>query len=196
VVVGQAQWNTPIPVDPGDVTVEASAPGRKTWRGSVSVAARAPGQLEVPALESEPVASVPASAAEPRSKSDPPAAPAPAPSGAQRTIAVVAGAAGVVALGVGSVFGLVSAGKKSDADKHCDGANVCDDEGLGLRRDAISAGTISTVGFVAGGVLAAAGVVLWVTAPRRTPATGMTSPGLRAGVSPRWGGLAFQMELP
>jgi hypothetical protein len=194
VIVGQAQWNTPLPVDPGSLTVEAAAPGHKTWRGVVTVQARAAGQIYVPALEREAVAQPP-----------PPGTALPQPNepdrgrsfGTQRTMAVVAGAAGIVALGVGGVFGLVSMSKKGDADTHCDAGNTCDDDGLALRRDAISAGNLSSVFFVAGGVLAATGIVLWLTAPSRTAASGAALPlAPRASISPRWAGIALQMELP
>ncbi len=109
------------------------------------------------------------------------------PFGAQRTIAVVTAGAGLVALGIGGVFGIISMSKKSNANEHCDAGNTCDDDGLKLRHDAISAGNLSSVFFVAGGVLAATGAVLWLTAPSRS---------LRAGIAPRWAGLDFQMELP
>ena len=194
VVVGKAQWNTPIPVDPGEVALEATAPGRKTWRTAIAIQARASSQVQVPSLEVEAV-----KAALPESPMGAMGAPDRAPSsfGTQRTVAVVAGAAGVVALGIGSVFGIVSMSKKGDADTHCDPNNACDDEGLGLRRDAISSGTLSSIGFVAGGVLAATGVVLWVTAPSRPAQAGAASPRApRAGIAPRWGGLMFQAELP
>ena len=198
VVVGRAQWNTPIPVDPGHISLEASAPGRKTWRSVVAVQERATGQIEIPLLAIEAAASTPAVGSPPPDTKANVAPPeGGAPFGTQRTVAVVAGAAGVVALGVGSVFGIVSMSKKGDADKHCDANNVCDDEGLGLRRNAISAGSLSSIGFVAGGVLAAAGVVLWFTAPPRAAKSGATAPPApRAGIAPRWGGITFEAELP
>jgi len=52
----------------------------------------------------------------------------------------------------------------SDAKSTCAG-NTCDDKGYSGWQDARSSATIGTVGFVAGGVLAAAAVVLWITAP-------------------------------
>jgi hypothetical protein len=55
--------------------------------------------------------------------------------------------------------------------------------------DAKSQATISTVGFIAGGVVLAAGVVVYLTAPKARPATairlmpavGMGEVGLRVG---------------
>jgi hypothetical protein len=37
-VVGQSEWNTPIPIDPGDHTVVATASGRRAWSTRVTVA--------------------------------------------------------------------------------------------------------------------------------------------------------------
>lgn len=197
VAVGRAQWNSPMPVDPGDVTVEASAPGRKNWRGSVATQARTLSQLEVPALELEPVVTSMVLSTEASAAKDRDAAGRASAFGTQRTLAVVAGIAGVAALGVGGAFGLVSIGKKSDADARCDATNACDDAGLSLRRDAMSAGNIGTIGFVAGGALAAAGAVLWLTAPSPGKRVGATSPRpLRAGIAPRWAGVSVEMELP
>ncbi len=183
VVVGKAQWSTPIPVDPGEIAIEASAPGRKTWRGTANVPARGSGQVDVPKLETAPAegAAPPADYASPQTTSS---------LVTQRTVALALGVAGVVGLGVGTAFGLSSMSKKGDADAHCDASNACDTEGLSLRKDAIGAGDLSTIGFVAGGVLAGAAAVLWFTAPSSSTRTG------RLGVAPRWGGASFLMELP
>src|SRR5262249_24744136 len=143
VVVGRAQWNVAMPVDPGTVPVEASAPGRKGWRGTVIVVARATAQIEIPALGQESVAPPPPAAAGVEMK---PAEGA-AAFGTQRTLAVVAGAAGVLGLGVGTAFGIVSMSKGSDADTRCDANNVCDQQGVDLRKDAIDAGNVATIGF-------------------------------------------------
>jgi hypothetical protein len=86
---------------------------------------------------------------------------------------------------------------KGDADTHCDASNACDDEGLTLRHDAVTRGTLSTIAFAAGGVLAATGIVLWVTAPYRPAQSGATATRApRAGLAPHWGGLTFHAELP
>jgi hypothetical protein len=194
VAVGRAQWSTPMPVDPGEVAVEASAPGKETWRGSVATTARAVSQLEVPPLRDAKTPAPPATDGSPARPTDA----RPSSFGAQRTVAVIAGAAGVVGLGIGSAFGLISLSKKGDAGAHCDPSNACDSDGLALRRDALAAGDLSTVGFVAGGALAATAIVLWVTAPAPATRAGAATPRStsRLGVTPRWGGLTVHMELP
>ncbi len=181
--LGRGVWSTPVPVDPGEAVVVASAPGRRPHQVVVRAAPSTVARVEIPALEV-----VPPSATIERA----PPAEAPRPFwSTQRTLAVVAGAAGVVGVGIGTAFGVVSMGKGSDAeaDGHCDAANVCDDVGLGLRRDAIAAGNVSTIAFAFGGVLLAGGAVLWFTAPKATPTT-------RVGLAPRAGGLGLVMEMP
>jgi hypothetical protein len=71
----------------------------------------------------------------------------------------------------GSAFGLVASGKKGDAFEGC---KVQGDPCVGdykARGDALSdgrtMGTLSTVSFIAGGVLLAGGVVLVLIAPNK-----------------------------
>lgn len=193
VVVGRAQWGTSLPVDPGEVAVEASAPGRASWRGVAVVPVRGASQIDIPVLEAAP-APPPTALPETKAGGAPDRVVERAPFGTQRTIAVVAGATAVVALGIGTIFGLRSMSKKSSADEHCD-ATGCDDQGLKFRRDAFSAGNLSTVGFIAGGALAASALTLWFTAPSRAANAGAASNTPRIGLAPRWGGLSFEMEL-
>ena len=57
--------------------------------------------------------------------------------------------------------------------------------------DARTAATVSTIGFIAGGTLLAGGVVLYLVAPRGSPATGLFvvpgSDGSVAGLTLRGG---------
>jgi hypothetical protein len=73
----------------------------------------------------------------------------------------VAGA-GVVALGIGTIFVLDSSSKHNAYRSHCNG-NVCDQTGLELHDNAVTAGNIATVALGAGLVLLASGAVLWLT---------------------------------
>lgn len=95
-------------------------------------------------------------------------------------MALVAGGAGVVGLGVGTVFGLVALSKKSAAQTACPD-RCATSTGVTDWNDARSAGNLSTVGFVAGGVLVAAGVVLWLATP---PARGEAGAGVAVGIAP------------
>lgn len=81
----------------------------------------------------------------------------------QKVIAAVVAGVGVAGLGVGGAFGVIAMSRKDDAEKAC--PNACKDKtGQDLWSNAKTAGTISTAGFIAGGVLLATGAVLWFTA--------------------------------
>lgn len=167
-IVGEAQWGTPIPADPGDHLVAASAPGRQPWRANVTVR---PGdattaEIAVPLLGPERAASPVAASATPAVPTDVTAVSAPpaAGFGTQRTLALVAGGVGVVGVGLGTVFGFVSKSKHDDAEHHCVGSVCRDQAGVDLKSQAITAGNVATVAFIVGGVALAGGAVLWFTA--------------------------------
>lgn len=76
----------------------------------------------------------------------------------------IVGGVGVAGVAAGAVFGLMAIGKKSDVDKGCDANRMCSTpESLGAVESAKSSATLSTIGFIAGGTLIAAGaaLVLW-----------------------------------
>jgi hypothetical protein len=84
--------------------------------------------------------------------------------------------AGVVGLGVGAVTGILAIGKHSTLATECTGGDCSTPAAQSDLSSYHSMGTISTIGFVAGGVLAAGGVVLYFTAPHgqsAAPATGI-----------------------
>jgi serine/threonine-protein kinase len=82
-------------------------------------------------------------------------------------VGIIVGGLGVLGIGVGSVFGIRAIVKQdeSNAEDHCHDGNLCDETGLALREEGHSAGTVSTVMFIVGGVALAGGVTLFVTAP-------------------------------
>jgi hypothetical protein len=86
--------------------------------------------------------------------------------------AVLAGA-GVVGLGLGTIFGLSAKGKKDDSAVFCDASNACDPPGLTLRSDARAAALVSTIAFGAGALALAAGGILFFTAPSAPVQAGM-----------------------
>lgn len=83
---------------------------------------------------------------------------------------------GIVGLGVGAVFGLVTISKKNDLD--CDASGGC---ASGPLSDARKTATISDVAFVAGGALAAAGVTLVLLSPSRKVEARVTTSGVVFG---------------
>lgn len=126
--------------------------------------------------------------------SPPPAASAPSPAAPPASgwtpaqwIGVGLAGAGVVGLGVGSAFGLMTGSAWSNAKSACGGdtAHCLDVSSANADRStALSDSTLSAVGFVAGGVLLAGGAVLFLTGGRHHEASGATlvvTPTLSAG---------------
>jgi len=84
----------------------------------------------------------------------------------------VVGAVGVVGLAVGGYFGYraMSLNKDSKANCRAEDPNACNSEGAEMRKDAQTAGTVSTISSIAGGALVAGGLTLVFTAPSAAPA--------------------------
>jgi hypothetical protein len=188
-VLASADLAGPIPLDPGKHVLVARAAGREPGTVSLEVAE---GQKKEIVMRPGAAGSDLAAAANPASLSATQAAPEqPAPPSAQessspwKTIGLVTAGAGVVGLGVGTVFGLKAMSDKSSAA--CVGT-TCPNAGAASElASAQSAGTTSTIFFVAGGVLAAAGATMWFLAPggvQVSPAVGLNGAG--ATLRARW----------
>ena len=173
-----------LPIDPGEHEVVARAAGFKPWSTRVNVTGEGTTvRVSIPALEPEPAAPAPAQA----STEAPPTAETPAQAPPRRTLAIAGIATagvGVVGLGLGTYFGLTAQSKWHQASRS--GSTCLDTACPALTQQASNDATLSTVFFVAGGVLAAAGVTLWVIAP-----SGKTTEHaeLRPAVGPGMAGL-------
>lgn len=160
--VGEAQWGDALPIDPGRHELHARADKKKPWSFAIDIPAR-PGEVTIEVPELEP---------EPQPTSDTQRAPGPrileAKEGdGQRTIGIVAAGAGVVGIGLGTVFGLLSKSKHDEADRECKPPDykLCSAAGVDAGRAATTDGTASTIAFVVGGALVAGGAALYFTAP-------------------------------
>jgi hypothetical protein len=187
---GPGSWGTAIPVDSGEHTLEANAPGKKSWTGKVTVRANGGTMTaEVPVLL-QPSASPIGPELTPLETH--------AGSSTQRTVGVVVGAAGLAGIVVGSIFGVKAMGKDADSHAHCLPSDYihCDSQGVQLGKDAFSAATVSTVGFILGAAGIAGGVVTFLTAPSSAPkpTTGMRHVDARPLVGARTGGLVVSGE--
>lgn len=161
--IGAAAVGTPIPIDPGDHAVEIRADGKIPLRRAFS--AKEGEATVVSALDLAPVGgATPAPTTAPPSEEDDGASP-------WMTTGFVVGGVGVAMLGVGTVLGILASGANSDYDEACRGFRA----GTGgdaaafaacseARDKTVTLADTSTVMFVAGGVLAAAGVTLVVVA--------------------------------
>jgi hypothetical protein len=84
----------------------------------------------------------------------------------QRTVGIVTGAVGVTAAAVGLGFGLAASSKWNEAQTACP-ANKCRHSvDLQLGKDAGTAADVSSVLVGVGAVGIAAGVVIWLLAPK------------------------------
>jgi serine/threonine-protein kinase len=199
--VNTATWNVPVPVDPGDHVITASAPGYEAFSTTVTVQAGAANvSISVPPLkknpegekaaapppaESTPLGAPAAAAAEPPRTDTPELPPSERNGDTQRIAAYVAGGVGVVGIAVGSIFGLRAISKASDAEGYCPRGYQCDDVlGTTLTDDAKSAARIANIAFAVGAVGLAGGVILYFTAPAKPPPVPPATATLRARISP------------
>ncbi|WP_437685740.1 hypothetical protein [Sorangium sp. So ce176] len=162
--VGAGQWGVPMPVDAGIHVIEASAPGKRTWTARVEVApGGATSTLVVGPLEDDPASGDAGGAGAPR-----------------RTLALVTGGAGVVAVGVGTALAFAARSTFDESSAFCNG-DRCDRRGMDIRDSAVARANVATVVFGVGLAAIAGGGVLWLTA--KSPAKGAS-----IGLAPAVGG--------
>ncbi len=194
--VGEAQWTTPLPVDPGDHSFEARAPGKVTWSKVVPVKGEgAIVDVTIPALDDEAVVA-PAGAGKPAG-----GASAGAGTGSARdlsgdratrlTWAAIVGGVGLVATGAGIVFGASASSKWSEADKACPNRKCMSDADVAKGKDAGSAADLSTLFFIVGGAGLVTSTVLWLTAPNASNTTNPRGVHLAPVVTGQSGGLVL-----
>jgi serine/threonine-protein kinase len=189
--VQQALWNVPVPVDPGEYSVTASAPGYESWTQKVTVPEKAAkAAIQVPPLKKSAEPDKGAAALPPTAASNPTAPPPPEgqtfssssslaerPGNGQRTLAYAAAGVGVIGVGLGTFFGLRAISKNKDAESHCPKGYICDDaQGPALADDARSAAKISTITFAVGAAGLVGGAVLFFTSPRQPAVTAAVGP--------------------
>lgn len=174
--LGRAAWGTAMPVDPGTHSIEARAAGKRTWSYSIEVGGDADRKkVEVAVLEDDlsaevapPPTVVPAVVPAPPPASPGPPAPAPRTESepelvnGRRVAAYALGIGGVVALGIGSYFGVRAFSKWSESDDECPGGR-CSAKGAQASEDARRAADASTVSFVVAGACLGAGAYLFFT---------------------------------
>ncbi|MGO9838898.1 MAG: hypothetical protein ACLP1X_32355 [Polyangiaceae bacterium] len=186
--LSRERWPTPLPFDPGEHKVVASAPGKKPLT-LVVVVGQTPGiqEFRIAPLEDDsppPPPQVLLPEPPPRPvEVEAPAPPRPAPSHVPAFIATGVAVAGVA---VGAIFGLDAMSKRNDANQYCP-SKICYPEGRTLISDAQSAATASTIGFGVG--LAGAAAATWLFI--RPPGGEKSSARLAPMVGPRGSGLVM-----
>jgi hypothetical protein len=156
-------------VNPGAHKFAATAPNGDHAESNVTLAESTPANVElklVPAPSAPPPPAATATAPQPAQTT--PEAPASSPSywTGRRILGVGVAAAGVVGVAVGIGLGLAANGEYNTA-KGEDGVPRKNDSS-----SAVSEGNVATVIFTAGAVVAAAGIVVWLTAPSATTQVG------------------------
>jgi hypothetical protein len=167
------------PVDPGSHVVKAEAPGYKPAEASFQVAesgsAEAKLKLEKAPETPGPLASKPeTSTAKPvgggTNKSS------------NKTLAIAALGVGGAGLVFGTITGVLALGKHGELSDKCPDGKCPNDVGDDV--DSYKTmGTLSTIGFIVGGVGVAAGAVLWFTAPKERTASGASMTQVAKGFS-------------
>jgi len=191
-VEGAALADCSIDVDGHPVATSLLAAGRMMNPGKHVLEARHGNdraQSEVTATEGERTTAVFKFAATPAGIAEVPLVPPPAPiepvkhaapGSTQRTLGWAAVGAGGGGILLGVIAGSIALGKKSDIENNASCVDYrCAPTESDLVHSYNTMNTLSSVGFIAGGVLAATGVVLLVTAP-----SGASSSGMAAFVGP------------
>jgi hypothetical protein len=168
--IGRAAWGTRIPVDPGEHVLEATAPGKRSWKATVTVLSNGDVQnVTLGSLEDAPPAPPP-----------PPApavfeTPRPQPVAetqvrtsalsSQRIAALVVGGLGVASIGVGSYFGVRAINDHDAPGALCTTSPTCSTMSTSLNNDAGTSADVSTVTIIAGLAGLGVGTFLWVWKP-------------------------------
>lgn len=176
---------TPVPVDPGKHQVVVTAPHRRTVPTIVAIGEGQ--QLDVP-VHLEDSASPPPP---PPPQKDEGHVSATHP-GPWRPLAVVIGGVGLIGLGLGAGFGLTAIDKNNASNAAGCVNDVCPTNAAAIRRDAVSWASASDGAFIAGALLVAGGVVLWLVAPSTREPKLVGSIGVAPLVDAQGGGLVLR----
>lgn len=172
-------YGVSIPADPGEVSIEVSAPGYAAYTTTTTLVARDKSSVLVPALQALPGSPPRPNAAVDEPRAAPDGLPEPLPhelvrplppatgSNTGRIVAYVMGGLGVVGVGIGSYFGVQAYRKNRDAENkyRCSGSVCLDPGGLRLTEDALDRAKVSNIALAAGGGLLALGVVVYLASP-------------------------------
>jgi len=172
-----------IPVDPGPLEIEVTAPGKMPRKETITVE---PGpstrRISIPTLEDE--------------AKGPPPPPVVAKEqggggglGGQRIAALAVGGVGLAGIAVGAVFGVRTLDKAAEVEEACGDKPICRRGVVEKNEEAYTSATISTVAFGVGAAAVAAGITLWLTAPSGAPSGKAGALHLLPVAGPSEGGL-------
>lgn len=160
-----------LPIDPGDHALEANVPGAKPARVTFSMLEKQEQRVEIAAPLHVTTAAAGTGSTRPLEKpssgSPQPVSDTPPPNWQARA-GMALGGVGVAGVVTGVITGLMAGSRYSKAEDACPG-HTCEAGGAGW--DDVQAfrslRTVSTVGYIVGGVGLAAGATLYFTAPSK-----------------------------
>ena len=188
--IGRPAWGGRMPVNPGEHVLEASAPGKKSWKITVAVGANADvktvtlAQLE-DLKTAAPIPVVPEHVPEPAREE---ATHSAGGLSARREAALAVVGAGVAAIGVGAYFGVRAIGYHGDPGAICT-TNPCSQPSVTLNNEAKLAADVSTVTLILGAAGLATGSFLWFWPTSKAPETRLMA--LVPTLGPGGGGVQF-----
>jgi tetratricopeptide (TPR) repeat protein len=170
-VVPKTDYGQAIAVDPDEIVVTATAPGRVPYKSVVM--GRGEGTILtvfVPPLETEGAV---ASGGRGGGSA----------LGLRRYAALGLGAAAALAIGAGAGTALSAKSRHDDSEHHCDPSG-CDEQGLEIQRGAVAQGNVATALFGLGILFAGAGTYLWIVGGDDKGPSAQRGVRWTAGVSP------------
>lgn len=180
VLLDRAVWDGPIPIDPGDHVVVASAPGKRAFSARPRFALGETLTVVVPPLETGE-----AGTSSPNGVNGANGASLDHPEQGHRTLGWVIASGGVASIAVGAYFGVRALDAKSESDRLCPKTPCADREGTELSKDAVTLGWGANIGIGLGLVALGIGTYLVLTAKPATRAAAasklVVSPYLRGG---------------
>jgi hypothetical protein len=173
--VSASVWGTPLPVDPGEHMIEATAPEKKKWSTKISLRERETIVADVPALESgQGSATVLELRATETNK--------------RPATAYVAGGVALVALGVGAYYGMAAIHERQEADSAGCDSDFCHTAGAVSHNEAaVTNAWIADAAFGVGLVAAGLSVYWFLSSTGSAPAAGGSSATAANRRPLRWG---------
>lgn len=197
----------PVPVDPGEVTIEVSAPGHQNYVVRVTVQPKSRQSMLIPALAVKEESKPPPEAAAPPLGTAPlapaPLSPVPPPAAEEESsmsglaiAGLVVAGAGVVGAGIGTFYGLRAMSEDKKADEGSCGPNICQDKAdFDYADKAVRSAKIANVAIGVGSGLFVAGGLMFLFAPSSEPKKEGASVRVSPRVGPGFAGIGVEGRL-
>lgn len=160
--VPKASWGTALPVDPGHYVIVARLSNKDAYQVEVDVPNKSGTVITavIPPLDEAALAK----------------------RQWYRAFTLTMGAASVTSLVIGGALGLHALSQNAESTRHCIAKNICDQQGVSLRQDALTYGNASTAALLIGTGFGLGAILFHVTSPPRTPPTKIGIGAMHSGV--------------